>query len=61
MWILIQKNNTTQKVILTVRGKHYLFALMQPRAENKGNVSFNQRDLRSRGHQLPQHIVVSGI
>lgn len=61
MWVLIQKNNTTQKVILTVRCKHYLFALMQPRAENEGNISFNQQDLRSRGHQLPQHIVFRGI
>jgi hypothetical protein len=58
---LIRKNNTTQKAILTVRGKHNLFALMQPRAENEGNVSFNQQDLRSRGHQLLQHIVFHGI
>jgi hypothetical protein len=34
---------------------------MQPRAENEGNISFNQQDLRSRGHQLPQHIVFRGI
>lgn len=34
---------------------------MQPRAENRGNISFNQKYLGSKGHQLPQHIAFYGI